>query len=244
MAPRLYDFDGSLPYIEAAVDLFQLPRRLAAKIATAAPLTIAARVLAGLSEISRRASGRPFQDAELASVRQALDDIVEVPWHYRTAAGVATSMLGDGWSTLHSFEAGSESVGSGDAIQPPPFAGVGQYLSTERERLELHELIADRVRHVPELGSIARRIGHVHNGLRNGTMSVEAARPELDCVTEEARVLSVLADAAEAMVADAFRAFGFKMPDTPPPGRPESRCCAANVYRQRARAKTGALFFA
>lgn len=242
-----FNFVGHLPYVEAAADQFQLPRRLVAKIAAAPPITIASRVLAGLSEISRRAKGRPFFDVEMASIRSALDDVVEVVWHYRAAAGTANGMVGDGWLALHSSESGgfgeAESGDAGETAQPPAtFAGVGPYLAAERDRLGLHELIADRVRNIPELGSIGRRIGHVCDGLRRGTMSAEIVRSELDCAAHDVLVLAVLANAAESMLDDAYRGFGLDMPDTPPVGRPESRCCATSVYRQRSRAQSAAFF--
>lgn len=67
-------------------------------------------------------------------------------------------------------------------------------------------------------------------------------RSNLANAVEEDLVLSVLAEAASAMLAEAYAGFGLEMPATLPPNLPQCRGCDPFAAQKRTRGKAAAFF--
>lgn len=239
--PRLYDFKGHRPYLEAAAVQAGYPVRLLSKLTAPIPIAHMGRVLAGQAEFCRRTRGRPLWDKEIAIVRSALANEEECRWHFRVGATACSLMANEVRRAFEPVQAGETEDGPSF---PGTFTTAAAFVEAESRRLGLADVFARRLLRSPDFRRPATRLGELQQRYirtpkedgRPVLTSPELARIHAEIANAEAetKILYILAEATEAMLGDAYAFFGFEMPATPPPGMQQSRGC--DPFRNEKRA--------
>lgn len=249
-----HDFPGHAAFISDAMARSGRPLRILPRVTASVPIGHLGRILSGLVEMSRRNRSRPLWPTEIDLVKTTLLGVEEVRWHYRVAATASFEMAED---ARRAFGLHAADDGEGMPEDRPAvlwrFVGIDPLLRAESERLGLPESFVKRARQSPECHRIATRIGDLHRRYLTAPKNVAgrpvlsvgelaAVRADLGNATEEAAILSVLAEASQAMLAGAYRGFGLELPARPPADMPDCPGCAPHLAVQKRTSKATPFF--
>lgn len=235
-----YRFAGHRSYVDASASRAGVPPHLFGKIADSDPLLRAARMLSGLVEISRGIGDRPPRPDELGSIRGVLLHVEQVRWHYRIAAEAVDANVAE---ARRAFGLGPADAGGEPPPPEWPDPEINRHLRAAADRLGLPPFVATAARHAPELWGVGHQLGEAFNAYRRAPKergvavlhptALETVRALIDGAAARSVHLRVLAEASDAMIGDAYTAFGLELPAGPLPGMPESRCCLSRARPNR-----------